>query len=622
MVFNRGSLTVLRQAYKLAKIRPIDYYFAAFINKQQANDDVAIAAALVSLNNATGSVCLDLARLADSVLFRDENFEGVKTPVLKDWLLSLKNHEWVAEKQFPSALVLDNTKLYLGKYWFFEQQLATNILARIRQQILVDKPQLVQGLERYFPATKLPVDWQKIAASVAVQNGFSVISGGPGTGKTSTVLKVLALLLEQNNNLNIALCAPTGKAAARLTESIKKGLHVLPVDIRQLIPSEAKTIHRLLKINLKEGEFKHNASNPVMVDVLLVDEVSMVDLVLMSKLMDAIPLTTKVILLGDKDQLSSVEAGCILADITGRHDEITHTDGFINCKHSGSYSPEEPKYLHPCRQGVDDLAPFSQPSSSVNTIQNVVVQLKHSYRFGVGSGIGQLAKLVNNKKGHQALTEVLHNKQHSDCTWLDIKKDAEQTQVIDVAVEQYKHYIKQQNIETALLMFDHFRVLCAVRTGNCGVELLNLQIKNQLVKQQLIDNNDYYASMPIMITQNDYESGLFNGDTGLLWKDEAGLLAAYFPEQDGLKKVALSRLPEFELAYALTVHKSQGSEFDNVLLCLPSYVSDNISKELIYTGITRAKSQVIIAAEPQSFVRSCSNSVSRESGLSKLLGWQ
>ena len=586
---------LIKSAFKHSKVRAIDYYFAEFINKVKQDEAVATAALLTSFNNAKGDVCLDLKTSANKLFFKDENFEGLQTPTLDNWVTAIKAHPWVAEKMFPSPLVLDGYKLYLGKYWNFEQRLAKNILSRLAKQPNFDKDRLEKGLKYYFKENDLDIDWQAIAAKTAVQKGFSVISGGPGTGKTTTVLNVLALLLEQTPNLKIILAAPTGKAAARMTESIRAGKSRLPDEIQNQIPDEGLTIHRLLKVDRDGSAFKHNKKNPIVADAVIIDEASMVDLPLMSYLMDAIPLDAKVILLGDIDQLSSVEAGSVLADITGNQSAK--------------------------KQGVDATAPVLELAKNSPSISQSVVILQHSYRFDSQSGIGQLATLVNAGKGRQALLNVLQGDAFPDSNWLNLIKDAPQSQIVEYAVGQYQNYLIKTKIAEALSAFECFRVLCAVHSGYCGVEQLNEQIKQKLLSKGLIENTETYAGMPIMIVKNDYDTELFNGDTGVLWKNEAGELAAFFPEQKMVREVGLSRLPEYVPAYALTVHKSQGSEFENVLLCLPDYSVSALTKELIYTGLTRAKKHLTLVADEDVFIQACNNKKVRASGLAELLGW-
>ena len=307
----------------------IDRHFARFMERLSGapNLEVALAAALVSRSQGQGSICLNLRSVAGTT-FPNDSADGVRfqLPALEEWIAALWKSPAVGKPAEFKPLVLDERgRLYLHRYWEYESDLAKAILLRAEQEAEdINEPLLREGLERLFPPIHEPreTDWQRVAASTAVQKQFCVISGGPGTGKTRTVIALLALLLEQADGkpLRIALAAPTGKAAARLQESLKKWKTTLPCDeaIKARLPEESFTLHRLLGSFPDSARFKHNAENPLPFDVVVVDEASMVDLALMAKLFAATPPSARLILLGDKDQLASVEAGAVLGDICNR----------------------------------------------------------------------------------------------------------------------------------------------------------------------------------------------------------------------------------------------------------------------------------------------------------------
>lgn len=588
------------------------YHFAEYVNDQQANDHVVLAAALLSSQNLLGHVCIDLQDYANqTVSFADEPSD-ITAPSLSEWLKALHAHPWVSDI-FPSPMILEGTRLYLGKYWKFETQLNQAIQARLRAGTTLNKPLLTSGLERLFPRLDNEIDWQGVAAAIALLNRFVVISGGPGTGKTSTVIRILALLLAQNPEMKIELVAPTGKAAARLAESIRKGkqdsrLSALTDQEKKLIPESAKTIHRLLRYSPRG--FQHNKHHLIPVDTLVIDEASMIDLPLMSRLMDAIPASTHVILLGDRDQLSSVEAGSVLGDITGHGQNIEYTTDFIQQLESVGAIQK------------NDIIGTTQPTP---TISGSISLLHKSYRFDDYSGIGIAAKLINNGRGKATLQEVLLNESYPDANWISSGNDSLNTTCITWAVTQYSRYIEQDNISDALAHFEQARVLTAMREGVFGMASINELITTALQRKykQLIDRTDEFHGKPIMITRNDYELDLFNGDIGLLWMDgKTQQLRAYFPTTEGeIRSLSTRQLPQHETAFAMTIHKSQGSEFDNLLLILPEEKSQVVTKELIYTGLTRAKKNVLVAGSETSFINACHKTVNRSSGLGERLGW-
>ncbi len=587
------------------EIPALAYYFAKYINQKQPNKAVALAAAILSSENLQGHVCIDLQDYANQSFPKHQDSD-IKAPELSTWLSALQQHPWV-KSTFPAPLILDDTRLYLGKYWRYENQLASAIQVRLQPNKNLDTALLTAGLQRLFPKTDTEIDWQAVAAAISLLNRFVVISGGPGTGKTSTVIRILALLLAQKPDSHIELVAPTGKAAARLAESIRLGkqsprLSALTEEEKQAIPETAKTIHRLLKYSPKG--FYHHAQNPIPVDTLVIDEASMVDLPLMAKLLTAIPEHTQLILLGDRDQLASVEAGSVLGDITGHGQNIDYPENLI-------------KQLE--KLGVIKAGALTPPHTPPPAISRSIALLHKSYRFDANSGIGTAAKYINQRNGQTALQQVLLNPQFPDANWLELEGNELNPKCIQWAVKRYRQYIKQKHIEDALQQFESIRVLTALRNGEFGVENINQKIITAL---NCPLTGDFHGK-PIMISRNDYELDLFNGDIGLIWKNsESEQFYAYFPTADGnIRKISTRQLPQHETAFAMTIHKSQGSEFDHLLMILPPQHNPVVSKELIYTGITRAKQDVLIAGNQAEFINACTLGVKRSSGLSRKLGW-
>ncbi len=484
-----------------------------------------------------------------------------------------------------------------------------------------NKIQDLQPLDELVPLSAC-VNWQKVAAAVALTRRFAVISGGPGTGKTTTVTKLLAALIEQaaqEKNLTIKLVAPTGKAAARLTESIGKAVQELPVspELKAKIPTESSTLHRLLGAIPNSAEFRHNKQNPLHLDILVIDEASMVDLPMMYKVVDALPKHARLILLGDKDQLASVEAGAVLGDICSFH--------------ALGYGKEQASAIAKLT-GFDTLA---HSSNSASSIADSLCMLQKSYRFDARSGIGQLAKAVN--LGSAASVDNVWARDFSDIEHFALSSQ-NYNQMMQTLVQEYGRYLKRigqqeqdpntgepetltRKAKAVLDTFNQCRLLCAIREGDFGVAGLNQRIEKALAARKLIKVQDeiWYHGRPVMVTRNDHGLGLYNGDIGICMRDdseEEQRLKVFFELPDGsVKSVLPSRVPEHETAYAMTIHKSQGSEFDYTLMILPPDFSPILTRELIYTGITRAKKRLALYAELNVLKRGIKVKTTRASGL-------
>ncbi len=464
-------------------------------------------------------------------------------------------------------------------------------------------------MQRLFPApASNGIDWQKVAALTATLNKFCLISGGPGTGKTFTVAKILALLLEQagKGRLEILLAAPTGKAAARLSESIRTAKKTLNFskDIVDAIPSESYTIHRLLKTIPGSPYFFYNSENRLPADVVVVDEASMIDLALMSKLLEAIPATARVILIGDKDQLASVEAGSVLGDICDRNRVHGFSERF--CKRLEKITGEE------FNIGIEH-------DNFKNGLQDCIVVLKKSFRFTDDSAIGKLSRSVNCGDVEKVL-DVLQTSP-MQVSWIETqgRKDLIKT-LAKKLIQGYSEYLKTADPHIALERFNRFKILCAVNIGPLGVKAVNRLAEQILSREGLIQpEQDWYLGRPVLITRNDYSLGLFNGDMGLTLpapdsnnKD----LHVYFPGSSGqLRRFLPHRLAEHETVFAMTVHKSQGSEFDDVLLILPEKDYPVLTRELIYTAITRARRNISIWGTEEVVRAAVSRKIERTSGL-------
>ncbi len=626
----------LKELVAAGLLRQLDYQLAAVLaDAGETDEKVLLAAALVSERLGQGDVCVDLARVAGVPLFDSDkvvaNVEVLQAPALEEWATALRASDLVSTDTTDAPLVLDGIRLYLGRYHRFEVDLGTWIGRCVAPHTVVEIDALNEGLDRLFvshekveqeefrlvppgEAVMAPpsldestIDYQRLAAAIAVLHPFCVISGGPGTGKTTTVARVLALLLRLFGPLRIALAAPTGKASARLGDSLRaiKPQLDLPPELLKRIPDQVLTLHRLLGLRGDKARPVYHRDNPLHCDLLVVDEASMVDLPLMARLVDALGENARLILLGDKDQLASVEAGSVLGDICDSGNEH-------------AYSPAQAARL----QG---LCGYRQASiaNRLPPMADAIALLRHSYRFDDEQGIGRLARQVN--KGDKAGALNTLQSGSAELLWQPDLRAGAQAELVREAVDGYTGYLEHSDPEQALRAFGRLRILCALRSGPQGVKSLNSAVEDELSRRGLIQRGGvFYRGRPIMVTRNDYGLKLFNGDVGLLLPDPHadGALRAFFQMPDGeLRSFAPGRLPEYETVFAMTVHKSQGSEFERVLLVLPVEPTPVLTRELVYTGITRARSRVHIAATEAALCNAIEKRNERVSGLRERI-WQ
>jgi len=563
---------------------------------------LALAAALVCRAGAEGHVCVDLRQdLAAALPWFDP--APPPAPVWREVLLA---SGVVGEPGDYQPLILDTEdRLYLHRYWDYEQRLAGHLIRRAGRGVEgLDRARLAADLAALFPAREgVPVDWQKLAAATAVLRTLSVISGGPGTGKTTTVTRILALLRRQPGGeaLRIALAAPTGKAAARMQQSIRLAQTggEPASELAGGMPQQASTLHRLLGFRPGVNGFRHHRDNPLPLDVLILDEASMIDVALMAKLLEALPEHARLILLGDKDQLASVEAGAVLGDICGpcRGPSAVFADELADL------TGERPQHAEGPPSGLCDA----------------VVVLRHSFRFAADSPIGRLAAAVNQGDAVRAAA-CLKEDAGGVLNWCTT------AEVVEQASRRYLGLFEAVrtgvSVERLFQQLDRFRLLCALRQGPAGAQMLNQRIALRLAQHGVPTDREWYAGRPVMITRNDHALRLYNGDIGLTLADpgrDAALQVVFLAEDRSLRWLAPARLPPHESVYAMTVHKSQGSEFDEVLLLLPDQDSPVLSRELVYTAVTRARRRFTLAADTSVFEAAVHRRLLRQSGLSGLL---
>ncbi len=570
---------------------PLERAFVASLQRLEpdASEPVLLAAALCCEALSAGDVCLPLQRFAGRRPWPEVD---LSLPALATWRAQLEASPLIGTSDEYAPLTLVGDRLYLARYQAYELQLAEQLLARASDAPEVDEARL-------FAFNQQRPDWQRLAAAQAVRRRLAVISGGPGTGKTTTVVRLLAALLEQpgGERLAIGLAAPTGKAAARMAEAIRNAKAELPVSdaVKEALPDEARTLHRLLGSRGDSPRVRHDAANPLALDVLVVDEASMVDLALMAKLVVALPPKARLILLGDKDQLAAVEAGAVFA-------ELCEGRGFD----AGAASELERITGQP--------VPVETPRSRLG---DAVVLLTHSHRFAGDSGIGELARRIN--AGDAKGTVALLQEGRADLAW---NATPGATALIERLEQGYGGYLQaaqQGDPGPAFEAFNGFRALTAQREGPFGVTGINEALETRFRRRLGVPARErWYPGRAVMVRQNDYALGLFNGDIGLCLKTEQGL-RVFFEGDDGYRGFAPARLPSHDSAFAMTVHKSQGSEFTEVLLALPDQPSPLLTRALFYTGITRAKRRVEIWALPARLAEAVSTRAERAAGLAERL---
>ena len=576
--------------------------------------ELVLAARLVSRHTGNGNVCLHISSIAgkkiSEILGETAPDNGFKLYGEEAWMKKLRKSSVIGMPGDFKPLILDDCgRLYLHRYWQYEQKLSENIKARLLQEYNIDTDILKESISRLFTNQSGNNDEQIFASISAVLKGFCIITGGPGTGKTSIILKIIALLLDQlegGSSLKIALAAPTGKAAARLNESMKnaRNLPGISDDIKKNIPDESFTIHRLLGPVRGSPYFRYNSGNPMPYDVVIVDESSMADLALTAKLFEAVPLNSRLMLIGDKDQLASVEAGSVLGDICDTGNDHYYSKKFIG---------EIQKIYPACVKEAKLVKTKKEP-----VIADSIVTLTRSFRFTGESGIGEISRAI--KKGEaDKVINILKSDIFEDISLMYGNGYQSLIPALNMKIiEGYSPYLAAESPEESFKLFSNFTVLCALRKGLYGVEHINSLIEDMLFKNKLITGSSkWYNNRPVMIMRNDYNNKLYNGDIGLMLADKKkDKTYFYATTTDGnLRTISPLKLPDHETVYAMTVHKSQGSEFDNVLLLLPDYISPVLTRELLYTAVTRARKKIEIWGNEDILCYMTANPTERTSGL-------
>jgi exodeoxyribonuclease V alpha subunit len=580
----------------LSSFEPLDREFAAFLLRlaNSHSRDLALAAALVSRNTRAGHVCLDLNDPPLATEEMDLAEPVLPTPAVHEWRAALEQTSVVGNPGEFKPLILDpKARLYLHRYWNYETIVAQGILSRAKHTDGADgssrTSELSTLLDRYFPPSEdNEPNGQRLAVQTAITRRFTVISGGPGTGKTYTIAVLLAVLLEfSTSRPRIALTAPTGKAAVRLQEAIQNARQELPIpaEVRDRIPSTASTLHRLL--GATGSRFIHGPGNLLPFDWVIIDEASMVDLALMAKLFAACPPSARIILVGDMNQLASVEAGAVLGDV-----------------------------CHGLRR------PEPAMGSTAAPLRECIVELRKNYRYQGGDGFSAFSQAVKDGDTVTVL-ELLKSDGSRTLRAVPLPSPDRLAEALrERVLQHFQGLLAATTPAQALAVHSNFRILCALRKGPFGTDALNENIEKLLIETGTIEaRTSFYAGRPILIRKNDYNLRLFNGDVGIILPHaETNEPRAWFLNAEGqLRDFATGRLPEHETVFAMTVHKSQGSEFQNVLLILPDRDSPVLCRELLYTGATRVRQSLEVWMEEKTFCITLNRQTRRRSGLADRL---
>ncbi len=552
--------------HELGLISHLDYYFA--LNMIQIYEDAsslaALTCALVSRALSQGHICLNLKEMANTSLVPGDQGENpIVLPDLDSWCDHLNTQDMVgkeiqSERQHPLMLDQDNN-LYLSKYYDFQNRLVNDIAHRLSIATSpMDAAFIKEGLDTFFTGQNpAHIAGQKEAVQKALTHNFLVISGGPGTGKTH-ITSIIRRLLEdwarqnQDPTPKILSVAPTGKAASRM--------------------EQGTTIHSLLKPKKKGVGFRHNRDNPLSADMVIIDEASMIDIALMTRLLEAIPVDAKVIMLGDKNQLSPVQAGAVFTDICG----------------------------------VSQMSAFQ-------------VFLDFNFRSKGQGGIENLAKAIN-QNDTKALTSILTQGTFSDVVFENTGNKSELFSILKRYVgEGYRGLAGSQTPEQALDQLDSFRVLCAHNKGDTGTLQINHLCENILRSKGEFDIKRSVFKQIVMVSRNDYQKGLFNGDTGIAYVQNNGIRACFRSPEGQINDFRYLDIPMHETAFAVTIHKSQGSEYDTVLILVPGQLSPVVTRQLLYTGVTRARKKAIIAGSFDLICQAMESTLNHRSNVTALL---
>ncbi len=595
----------LEKAVRDGDMEPLDLEFAKFLERldPKASDHVILAGCLASHAVSRSSTCIDFGQPIETgcgwLEWAREMISAISLDELRECIASspLVAHP---TEQIPAPLIFeDGRRLYLQRYHRYETILAS-CLSRLASRDYVLKTGQIEDVRKvlsWFFKGQDKCDWQRVAVATAVLKGLCIVSGGPGTGKTRTVAAIIAGLKAAWRENAIAVAAPTGKAATRLRDSIHAVLSATGLLYEMDLIQETYTLHRLLGADAR-GRFRYGPGYPLPYDTIIVDEASMVDLPMMSKLVSALSPDARLILLGDKDQLASVEAGNVLSDI---------------CSFSRSFH-----YSAGHASSILELSGDNLPLPQVDSfpLRDCIVELKKNFRFDSKSPISEVAKAIS-AGDHEKLIEILIDRDIPYARLMEPSNTHLSSLLAERSNQHFLPCIKAASPLTGLDRLQDFRILCAHRTGLHGTNMVNKTISHLLLRQRSLPGGTrFFQGQPLIILKNSYRYAIFNGDICIVWPDTTGKMRAWFQLQaDTCRHLPLNTLPEHDTAFAITVHKSQGSEFDRIFLVLPDEDSPLLTRELLYTAVTRAREGVEIWGTKDALKKAVSQRVKRSTGL-------
>jgi len=639
----RGAFGMLRDFNQAGVLAAADVHVATRLGRLgETGDEVALlGAALAVRAPRLGHVCVDIATIREtaSTDLEETALQDLPWPDVTEWIGRLRDSPLVGTGR---PLHLEGTTLYLDRFWSEERQVAADLLALADPAVDgVDVDLLRSGLTRLFPGDEAP-DLQKLAAASAVLRHFSVIAGGPGTGKTTTVARALVLLDEQAAARGrraplVALAAPTGKAAARLQEAVHLEAGVRTIDDAErsrLLQLKGVTLHRLLGFSPgNRSRFRHHRLNRLAHDVVVVDETSMVSLSLMARLVEAVRRDARLILVGDPEQLASVEAGAVLGDIVGPASRALLMRAPARqalARACGREVPasEPPASRAPASEPPASGMPASEPpgpGAVASPIGDGAVVLRRVHRFG--GHIARLAEAIQSGAGDAAVAEL--GAGQGDVDWIpvdvgsvDVSSHLESVRAVAVAngrvlVEAARAGLARE----AIGALGGFRLLCAHRRGPAGASTWLAAVERWLASaiHGFAEEGMWYVGRPLLVTENDYSLRLYNGDTGVVVAAGPGRVVAAFERGGEVVEVSPTRLASVDTVYAMTVHKAQGSQFDTVVVLLPGPDSPILTRELLYTAVTRARQRLFVVGTEESIRAAVERPIARASGLRQAL---
>ncbi|QJC37907.1 exodeoxyribonuclease V subunit alpha [Enterobacteriaceae endosymbiont of Donacia bicoloricornis] len=602
---------------EIGVIRLTDFYFASILTSKKQKF-LKYSIALLSNSISKGNVCLPISKLYLDIKIKNQKntffIKKIKEiNQITNWKkILLLNTEIINNGNYITPIILENNCLYLHKIWNEENIIVENFIKN--NVILIDQKKIKNILKILFINENKNTSLEKQAICAALTHRISIINGSPGTGKTSIVSKIIFTFIKIfNNPLKIKIAATTGKASARLTQSVnyffkKISLNLINKNEKKNIPSKGTTIHNLLKIKIYTKETSYNDKNTLDLDLLIIDEASMIDFNLMSIILKALSKKTKLVLLGDEYQLPPIEGGNMFKD-------LCYFKKFF-------FTKKYFKWLNIINNNKVKKN-YNIPSFF---FRNFITVLKYNFRYLNNSGINKLALII--KKGEiKKIKKLFLSKKYKDINLIDVINDKQYKLMINSFIHEYKKYFiflqKSNNHNDILQKFNCYQIICAIKHGLFGTKMINNIIEKELFNEKILINNityhNWYIGRPIIITQNSNFLNLFNGDIGITFfdKNDKKLKIKFLLANGKYQIISIKNLPPYNIAYAITTHKAQGSEFQKISLVLPNKLYPILTRELIYTAITRAKKKINIYSHKLIFYKAIKLKIKRFSNIKR-----